>query len=112
MSERNILFLKHILDACENIIEFIKDINFETFNNSRLIQSAVIRELGIIGEATKNLSEEIRNNIPWKKIAGMKDKLTHGYFTVDLKEVWNTTEKDIPILKNNIRDAIKSENSE
>ena len=80
--------------------------------HSRLIQSAVIRELGIIGEATKNLSEEIRNNIPWKKIAGMKDKLTHGYFTVDLKEVWNTTEKDIPILKNNIRDAIKSENSE
>jgi len=115
MSERNIIFLKHILEAYENIIEFIKDINFKTFNNSRLIQSAVIRELGIIGEATKNLSEEIRNkynNIPWKKIAGMKDKLTHGYFTLDLKEVWNTTEKDIPILKNNIRDAIKSENSE
>lgn len=71
--------------------------------------------MGIIGEATKNLTEEIRNkhhNIPWKKIAGMKDKITHGYFTVDLREVWNTSEKDIPILKNNIKDVINSENSE
>jgi uncharacterized protein with HEPN domain len=103
------------LEACEHIIEFINDVNFEAFNKSRLIQSAVIRELGIIGEAAKNLTEEIRykhNNIPWKKIAGMKDKLTHGYFTVDLKEVWNTSEKDIPILMNNIKDILKSGNSE
>lgn len=103
------------MEACEHIIEFINDVNFEAFNKSRLIQSAVIRELGIIGEAAKNLTEEIRykhNNIPWKKIAGMKDKLTHGYFTVDLKEVWNTSEKDIPILMNNIKDILKSGNSE
>ena len=99
----------------DHIMEFIKDKNFENFNQSRLIQSAVIRELEIIGEATKNISEEIRNkfkNIPWKKIAGMKDKLTHGYFTVDLKEVWNTAEKDIPILKKDIQEIIKLENIE
>lgn len=69
----------------------------------------------IIGEATKNITEEIRNkfkNIPWKKIAGMKDKLTHGYFTVDLKEVWYTAEKDIPILKKDIQEIIKLENIE
>ena len=95
-------------------MEFIKDIDFETFNKSRLIQSAVIRELGIIGEATKNLTEKIRNkfkNIPWKEIAGMRDKLTHRYFTVDLKEVWNTCKKDIPVLKKEIQDIIKLENS-
>lgn len=115
MKTRNILFLSHILEACDHIMEFIKDKNFENFNQSRLIQSAVIRELEIIGEATKNISEEIRNkfkNIPWKKIAGMKDKLTHGYFTVDLKEVWNTAERDIPILKKDIQEIIKLENIE
>jgi len=97
---------------CENITLFIKDKDLKYFNGSRLIQSAVIRELGIIGEATKNLSEEIRNkdqHIPWKKIAGMKDKLTHGYFSVDLNEVWNTTTKDIPILMKEIKEIINPE---
>ncbi len=56
MSSRDILFLKHILESCEQIGEFLKDKKFETFSSSRLTQSAVIRELEVIGEATKNLS--------------------------------------------------------
>ena len=67
-----------------------------------MIQSAVIRELEIIGKATMNLSDDIRKNFknkPWIKLAGISDKLIHGYFTVDLKEVWNTAKKDISILK-------------
>lgn len=102
MNNKNYLFLSHILDSCVHIIEFTKNIDFETFKKTRLIQSAVIRELGIIGEATKNLVDDIRKtfkNIPWIKIAGMRDKLIHGYFTVDLKEVWNTAKKDIYTLK-------------
>jgi len=102
MNDKSNLYLGHILDSCSNIIEFTNDIDFQTFINKRLIQSAVIRELEIIGEATKNLSDDIRNHskeIPWKKLAGMRDKLIHGYFTVDLKEVWNTVKKDISILK-------------
>ena len=115
MINRDILFLKHILESCENIISFTLEIKIQSFAKSRLIQSGVIRELTIIGEATKNLSKEIRNkykNIPWRKIAGMKDKLTHGYFTVDLKEVWNTAKNDIPALKNNLREIFKAENIE
>ena len=105
MNDKNKLYLSHILDSCSNILEFIKDIDYNTFIKKRLIQSAVIRELEIIGEATKNLSNDIINHskeIPWKKLAGMRDKLIHGYFTVDLKEVWITTKKDITILNKSI----------
>ena len=72
-----------------------------------MLQSAVVRELEIIGEATKNLSDDIRKqskDIPWTKLAGMRDKLIHGYFTVDLKEVWNTVRKDVSILKSGIEE--------
>jgi len=105
MNDKSNLFLSHILDSCKNIIEFTKDIDFKTFINKRLIQSAVIRELEIIGEATKNISVDIRKHskdIPWKKLTGMRDKLIHGYFTVDLKEVWNTVKNDIILLKRGI----------
>ena len=105
MSDKNNFFLKHILDSCKNIIEFTSDIDFQIFIKKRVIQSAVIRELEIIGEATKNLPADIRNHskdIPWKSLAGMRDKLIHGYFTVDLKEVCNTVKNDISVLKKEI----------
>jgi len=115
MSDRNNLFLNHILDSCANIIEFTKNIDFETFKKTRLIQSAVIRELEIIGEATKNLTDDLRKtfkSIPWLKIAGMRDKLIHGYFIVDLKEIWNTAKKDISTLKNSIEQIMRKKDKD
>lgn len=111
MINKDRVFLNHIVESSENIIEFIEDINRETFENSRLLQSAVIRELTVIGEATKNLSTDLRDtfiNIPWKQIAGMKDKLMHGYFSIDLMTVWNTASKDVPNLKKEIKEILKS----
>ena len=105
MNEKNYLFLNHILDSCKNIIEFTRDIDYHTFIKKRLLQSAVIRELEIIGEAAKNISDDIIKDfkeIPWKKLTGMRDILIHGYFTVDLKEVWNTVKKDIYKFKKEI----------
>jgi uncharacterized protein with HEPN domain len=67
------------------------------------IQDAVIRRLEIIGEATKNLTKETKQrapNEPWKEIAGMRDKLIHAYFGVDLEIVWQTASKEIPSFKN------------
>ena len=72
------------------------------FNDDELVQDGVIRQLQIIGEAAKRLSDETRMKYPsveWKDIAGMRDKLVHDYFGVDLAAVWDTVQKDIPVLK-------------
>lgn len=69
------------------------------------MQDAVLRQLEIIGEATKQISGESRQknpHIPWRSIAGMRDKLIHAYFKVDLKEVWRTAQSDLPTLKTEI----------
>ena len=74
-----------------------------------LVQDGVIRQIEIIGEATKKLSTGIRerySEIPWKDIAGMRDKLVHDYFGVDLAAVWDTVKKDIPALKSRLGNIV------
>ncbi len=76
-----------------------------SFYENFLVQDGVIRQLEVIGEAVKNLSKEIREenpHIPWKDIAGMRDKLIHHYFGVDIDKVWNTVQDEIPALKEDI----------
>ena len=76
--------------------------NKEELNSNRLKQSAIVREIEIIGEAIKNISEETRNKhkeVAWKEIAGTRDKMIHHYFGVDLEIIWEIIKKDIPILK-------------
>ena len=105
MMKDDTVFLRHILDAINKIQEYAQDMDFEKFRKSSLVQDGVIRQLEIVGEATKNLSEEIRgkhSDIPWKDIAGMRDKLIHQYFGVDIAGVWETVEKDIPLLKSKL----------
>jgi uncharacterized protein with HEPN domain len=96
------LYLQHILEAIEQIEEYLADCDLTSFLTTRLIQDGVIRQTEIIGEATKNLSSETRrraSEIPWKDIAGMRDKLIHQYFGVDLQAVWLTATEDLPVLK-------------
>ena len=102
MKKDDLVYLKHISDAISRIEEYTQGVGYEDFMDNHLIQDGVIRQIEIIGEATKRLSDEIREkypHIPWKDIAGMGDKLIHGYFGVDLGAVWDTVEEDIPLLK-------------
>lgn len=105
MIKDNFVYLKHILDAIDRIEKYTKKINQNSFSKNNLVQSAVIREIEIIGEAAKRLSNEFKeehSGIPWKQMAGMRDKLIHDYFGVDLDAVWGTVKKDIPILKKEV----------
>ena len=96
------LFLSHILDAADAIQEYLSGLTREGFFELRMVQDAVVRQLEIIGEATRHLSKEFRSAhpaIPWSEIAGMRDKLVHDYFGVDLEIVWETASTDVPALR-------------
>ena len=95
------LYLESIRDCLDRIAEYTET-GEETFLASRLIQDGVIRNLEVIGEATKNLSAELRASnpeIPWRQIAGMRDVLIHDYLKVNLARVWRTVVSDLPPLQ-------------
>jgi uncharacterized protein with HEPN domain len=96
------VYLHHILDAIAKVERYIQDVDYETFTGDSLIQDGVIRQTEIIGEAVRRLSRSLRakySHIPWEDIAGMRDKLIHDYFGVDLETVWLTALQDLPVLK-------------
>lgn len=107
--------LKDILDAISDIEKFIENLKEDDFYKNKEKQYAVVRALEIIGEATKNVSKELRaeyREIPWKDIAGLRDKLIHGYFGIKLELVWTTIKDKLPPLKRQIFDILKDkENS-
>ena len=87
MKKDELIYINHILDCIDKIQNYTDKINKDEFLNKPIIQDAVIRNLEIIGEATKHLTQEFRSKYPeieWKKIAGMRDKLIHDYIGVDL----------------------------
>ena len=95
------LYLAHILDALNQITVYADGLDYESFRTTRMVHDAIIRQFEVIGEATKNLSEEFRTlnpAIPWKDLAGFRDKLIHQYFGVDLTLVWRSVVDDVPIL--------------
>jgi uncharacterized protein with HEPN domain len=105
VNERDGLFLAHILDAIADIDSFVVD-GRDSFMVDRRTQSAVIRQLEIIGEAVKNLSAELTRResaVPWRQIAGTQDRLIHAYFKVDLDAVWAMVEHDLPPLRANVQ---------
>jgi uncharacterized protein with HEPN domain len=100
-------YLLHINDSIVKIEEHVSGVDYQEFLSRRLVQSAVIRELEIIGEAAKNVSAETKSKhpeIPWRLMSGMRDKLIHDYFGVDLDAVWETVERDLPALKEKLAD--------
>lgn len=111
MKKDESIYLRHIMDAIGRIEEYTKDSTADGFLGNKLVQAGAIRELEIIGEAVKRLSHEFKAtnpSIPWKIIAGSRDKLIHDYFGVDLPAVWDTIRRDIPELKGKIQEILKS----
>ena len=104
------IYLQHIRDAI-NRIESYAEVGRDEFMTASHWQDAVIRQLEIIGEAAKNISDVTRTahpDVPWRRIAGMRDVLIHNYMGVDLDAVWEATQKNVPELKSRI-EAILAE---
>lgn len=112
MQPRDTSYLCDILQAARLVREFVLGEDEDTFVQNRMCHSAVIRQLEIIGEATKRLSADFRtqhSDVPWKDIAGMRDILIHAYDHVDLSEVWRAATVSVPDLMERIEPLVSPE---
>lgn len=114
MKQRNyIFFIKDIENSVNKILRYTENIDFEAFLNDEKTIDAVERNFEIIGEAVKNLPDDFKNKypeIPFKQIAGMRDKLIHDYFGVDYEIVWKTIKTKLPEFRENIQKLVNNLN--
>lgn len=99
------LYFQDIIDSIKKIEGYLEDRTYEKFVNDEMVLDAVIRNIEIIGEAAKNVPEETKNShpeIPWGKIAGMRNKIIHEYFGIDIEILWQTLQEDLPKLKQQV----------
>jgi uncharacterized protein with HEPN domain len=105
MKKDPLVFITHIIECIELIEKYIKGKTKKEFLQDIQLQDSVIRRIEIIGETTKNIPKALKDkypDIPWKRIAGMRDILVHDYLGIDLNLTWGVAKKEIPKLKNNI----------
>jgi uncharacterized protein with HEPN domain len=104
------LYLKNILDSISKIERYIEEIDEKSFLSDDMRQDAVIRQLEIVGEASRLLSDEIKDanpKVPWREISGMRNHLIHRYFKVDIEEVWRTAKNDLLLFKTEVEKILE-----
>lgn len=102
------IYLELILNSASKIEDFVFDYDLEKFKSDYKTQSAVLMQFQIIGELSKKVNEEIKNQIdlPWKEISGFRDIISHDYFNIDAEFVWQTIKNNVPELKDGIESYI------
>jgi len=104
--KHNDVYLRHILDEVLFLLKATKDLEYDSFVENEMYTRAFSRSFEIIGEAVKNLSSDFRikhNNIEWKKISGMRDKIIHQYFNVDYELLWDVIRNKLPQIKEEVQ---------
>jgi len=109
MLKNDELRIRHIIDAAEEAIAFCSNRSRQDLHQDRMLNLSLVRLLEIIGEAARGISPEFRNSHPeivWKKMAGLRDRLIHGYFDVNLDVVWETITEDLPPMVAKLRNIV------
>jgi uncharacterized protein with HEPN domain len=104
-------YLQDILESVDDVESFIRGMSFEEFKRDRKTISAVVRSIEVIGEAAKRIPRSLKakyKGVPWREMAGMRDKLIHEYFGVDVEILWKTAKDDIPPLKRVVQNMLES----
>lgn len=98
-------YLRDILDYSEKAMRFVQGVSFDDFGDNEEKIFAVVRALEVIGEAARQIPKSLQDKyprVPWRQITGMRNKVTHEYFAVDLEVVWKTIHEDLPLLRETI----------
>ena len=96
------IYLEHMLEAILDIEKFVSSKSYSDFTGDKLLQAGIQRKLEILGEAAKNVSQELKEKYPeidWKPASALRDVIIHAYFDIDLESLWNTVENNLPVLK-------------
>jgi uncharacterized protein with HEPN domain len=112
MSRSTTDYLRHILDEADFVLEHGRGLTLDEFLGDEMRKRAFVRSLEVIGEATKNLPETFRrehDQVDWRSVAGMRDRLIHGYFGVDYEIVWDVVETKLPAFREEIRRLLAAE---
>ncbi len=111
MSRDPAVYLSHILECIDFIESYVAGLDLGGFSEDQKVQDAVLRRVEIIGEAVKNLPDELRkenSQVPWRQIAGTRDKVIHDYLGVDVELIWNVVETLLPDLRTEVRAILLS----
>jgi uncharacterized protein with HEPN domain len=112
MSRIYIDYLRDMLENANRARQFAEGMNFEIFSKDEKTIYAVIRAVEVIGEATRNIPDEIRTKypeIPWRDASNMRNKLVHRYFGINLEVIWQTLNEDLPMLADTLQEIIRRE---
>ena len=112
MKRNDAVYLSHILDAITQIEIYTAGLSYDQFSQTRLVQDGVIRQLEIIGEASRSLSDDFRDQhseLPWPQIIGLRNRLIHAYFEVNLGIVWDIVQNDLPPLRQKVTTWLRNE---
>ena len=110
MKKDDTVYLRHIRDAIEQIGEYLEGVSVEQFMHKRILQDGVVRQLEIMGEASRNISNDLcqqYSQVPWGQMIGLRNRVIHAYFDVNLQIVWEIVENDLPLLQQQIELILK-----